>query len=106
MTSVRRFSDVSGLHIEVEDTGGATGDPSLGEALEGIRAIVSQTAATLGQLPAEQRPTELSLRFSLRAISGGYAVSQDADLANFALTLSWSQEPAVPGPDIPDVPAP
>jgi Trypsin-co-occurring domain 1 len=104
MATYRSFSDVSGLQVEVEDTGGAAADPSLGGLLEGLRAIVAQAAGQLGQLPAEQRPTELSLTFGLRAVSGGFAVGLDTDTANFRVSLVWSQEPAVPEPEVPAFP--
>jgi hypothetical protein len=102
MATYRSFSDVSGLQVEIEDTGGTTADPSLAGLLDGLRAVVAQAAGQLAQLPAEQRPTELSLTFGLRAVSGGFAVGLDA--ANFRVSLVWSQEPAVPEPEVPAFP--
>jgi hypothetical protein len=104
MADYRHFSDVTGLQVEVEDTGGAAADPSMAGMLEGIRAVVLQAAGQLGQIPAEQRPTELSLSFGVRAVSGGFAVGLDADTANFRVSLVWSQEPAMPEPEIPGIP--
>ena len=104
MATYRSFSDVSGLQVEVEDTGGAAADPSLAGLLDGLRTVVTQAAGQLGQLPAEQRPTELSLTFGLRAVNGGFAVGLDANVANFRVTLAWSQEPAVPEPEVPAFP--
>lgn len=101
----RTFSDVAGLQVEVEDDGGgAVTDPSLGELLAGVGAIVAQAGAQLGQLPAGQRPTEMSLAFGLHAVSGGYAVGLDAEIANFRVSLVWSQEPATPDSEIPGFP--
>lgn len=96
LATYRSFADVSGLQAEVEDTGAAAADPSLAGLLDGLRAVIVQAAGQLGQLPAEQRPTELSLMFGLRVVSGGFAVCLDADAANFRVSLVWSQEPAVP----------
>ncbi|MDG5809100.1 CU044_2847 family protein [Streptomyces ossamyceticus] len=103
-TTYRTFSDVSGLEVEVEDTGGAAADPSLSGLLDGVRALVVQAAARLGELPPEQRPTELTLAFGLRAVNGGFAVGQDAERANFRVSLSWSQQPAAPEQEIPGFP--
>lgn len=104
MATYREFSDVQGLRAEIEDSGGAGSDPSLGGLLQSLAAVVAAAAGQLGQLPAEQRPTELSLSFGMRAVNGGYAVPLDADSASFRVALVWSQEPAAPEPDVPAFP--
>jgi Trypsin-co-occurring domain 1 len=104
MATYRRFSDLSELQVEIEDTGGGSSDPSLASALDGLRAVVVQLAGQLGQLPAEQRPTELSLKFGLRAVSNGFAIGLDSDAANFTVSLSWCQEPSAPEPEVPAFP--
>lgn len=105
MTTYSPFSDVPGLQVEVEDGGGgAIAAPSLAGLLDGLRPFVTQVSAQLEQLPANQRPTKLSLAFGVRALSGGFAVAMEADLANFQVSLVWSQEPPGPEPDIPGFP--
>lgn len=100
----RAFSDVAGLQVEVEDNGDAGAAPSLSGLFDGLRAVVAQAAAQLGQLPAEQRPTEMSLTFGLRAVSGGFAVGLDANASNFQVSLVWSQQPPAPELEIPGFP--
>lgn len=105
MATYREFSDVQGLRAEIEDSaGGAGSDPSLGGLLQSLATVVAAAAGQLGQLPAERRPTELSLSFGLRAVGGGFAVPLEADAANFRVALVWSQEPAAPEPDVPAFP--
>ncbi|MEV7003298.1 CU044_2847 family protein [Streptomyces sp. NPDC093982] len=103
-TTYRNFSDVPGLRVEVEDAAGAAGDPSLAGLLDGVRALVVQAAARLGQLPPDQRPTELSLTFGLRAVNDGFAVGLDSERANFRVSLAWTQEPPAPEQEIPGFP--
>lgn len=103
MATYRSFTDVPGLQVECEDNGGAAADPSLAALLDAIRTIVSSTGDRLRQLSGEQRPTELSLTFGLRAVNGGFAVGLDPT-ANFRISMIWSQEPAVPEPEIPAFP--
>ncbi|MEV2267788.1 CU044_2847 family protein [Nonomuraea africana] len=104
MATYRNFTDVPGLQVEIEDNGAAATDPSLAGLLDGLSAVVTQAADQLGQLPAGQRPTELSLTFGLRAVSGGFAIGLDVGATNFRVSLVWSQEPAVPEPEVPAFP--
>jgi len=106
MATYREFSDgPPGLRIEVEapaggPAGGAT--PSLAGLLGAIRTLVAQVAQHIGQLPAEQRPTDLTVAFGVRALeSGDYAIGLDETAANFRVSLAWTQEPAPPAPEVP-----
>jgi hypothetical protein len=104
MADYREFSDVPNLRVEVEPNG-STGGPghSLSGLLQAIGSIVAGATQQLGQLPAEQRPTDLRISFGIRALEDGrFAVALGGD-ANFEVTLAWTQEA---GPGIPELPAP
>ena len=105
MATYREFTDgPANLRIEVEPNGGTGGaGASLSGLLDAIRAVVAGAAQQIGQLPAEQRPTDLTISFGIRVLeSGQFAVGLDGE-ANFRVTLVWRQEPL---PAMPEVPVP
>ena len=106
MATYRDFTDgPANLRIEVEPNGGTGGAGlSVSGLLEAIRSVVAGAAQQMGQLPAEQRPTDLTISFGIRALeSGQFAVGLDEGATNFRVTLSWTMEPR---PAMPEVPVP
>lgn len=104
MATYRELSDVpGGLRIEVEAAAeGAGASTSLAAVFDAVGAIAAQAAQRIGQIPAEQRPGELTVEFGIRALGGGdLAIGLDPEVANFRVTIGWRQDtvaPAVPAP--------
>ncbi len=96
------FLSTGNLQIEVEGTGpSGSYSVALGNA---VRSLVTIMAAQIAQLPEEQKPDEMELQFSLRALSGGnFAITLDRGQGNFQVRLQWGGAPAKSVPGVEDI---
>jgi hypothetical protein len=95
MASYRSFNESGDLQIEV-DGPAAGSSPSGGyfpALLGALQTIASGLSSQIAAWPKEQQPTELEIRFDVAALDGeGVAFSRGSDVANFHISMRWSNE--------------
>lgn len=90
MPDYKNFFESGGLKIEVEDGSGGTANAYVGDFLGSIQSIAAAIVTQVNQFPQDQRPDEIQVTFGLKALStGGFAISYEADSANFKISLRW-----------------
>jgi hypothetical protein len=103
MAEIRSFFESSeAVKIEVEGGGGAR-HPYFRELVGAFSSLTTALGGEVGQIPAEQRPNELTIQFALKALaSGGFAISQEEATAQFRVSLKWGSPEAglLPGADL------
>lgn len=62
-----------------------------------LTALVTAVADQVNAMPADRRPSELTIELSLRALgNGGYAIVADSTHANFRITAKFGGDNANP----------
>lgn len=93
MAEYRSFFDSSGrVRIEVEGSGGSSSSYA-GDLMGALQGVAETIASQMSGIPEEQRPTEMSVSFGLKALGGGgFAISLSEDQANFRVSMKWGEE--------------
>lgn len=105
MPELRNFFESSdGVKIEIE--GGGAGHTYFREFLGTLSRLTTAISGEVGQIPVEQRPSEFTVQFGLKALgSGGFAISQGDAGAQFRVSLKWGSPEAaglLPNTDLPE----
>lgn len=93
----RAFFGSSGLRIEVEDDSGGRSSSYSEDFAEAIRAMAGFIVGRVGQFGEENRPSQLSVTFGLKALaSGGFAIGNSDDAGNFKILMTWNSSDQIP----------
>ena len=58
-----------------------------------LQNIAETLISQVNQMPEDQRPTELTVSFSLKALAtGGFAISLSEANSNFKIAMKWGSE--------------
>jgi hypothetical protein len=104
MAEIRNFFESDGVKIEIEHAGPVTREPYFGEFMSALRTLTGAVSGEVAQIPADQRPTEFSIEFGLKAIgAGGFAITPPEGGAQFRVNLKWAsgETGLLPGGELP-----
>ncbi len=93
MPTYRNFSESGSVRIEVEETSGAPAGRAGSSYATELRSAIAAVVATISKQAAEKEdgaPSEISVAFALKALSGGgLAIALGDEQASFRIEMRW-----------------